>query len=219
MRTASDIAIGMLVLVACGAVAAATPPPDHIVPSWYLGMPVVSRSFEHSAQGFSTEAEIPAPYPYRKALVYLVGIADTSIGASPAQRISMPERTLAMPGHQSVLSCVGAPQSPVLGIAYFVIPGPAANAHNLRADPMPDSSVAGAPLATAIRIGPTWIPLTSHVVIEQGLALNLLRLRFFGANPISWATPSWVRGYPPAEEHLFPPCREQSRAAAAVVLR
>jgi hypothetical protein len=159
-------------------------------------MPVVMRSFELSTEGYLKESDIPARLPYAQSLAYIVGVVDEAIGASPHQRLATPQGgVITMPAHQTVLSCLGAPEAPTLGVAYSVIPGPAANALTVRADAAPEHSVVGAPLATHIRIGPSWVPLTSHAVIDVGLRLDLLRLRFFGANPVSWATPEWGDNY------------------------
>lgn len=173
------------------------PPPDHVVPAWYLGIPVVMRAFELMPEPATREADIPARVPYRQVVSYIVGVVDDSIGASPNQRIPLPDgSTVEMPAHQGVLVCLHAPDTPALGIAYSVIPGPAANRYNLRVDPMPEHSVIGAPLATYIKIGPTWVALNSHTAIEYGLRKSLLRLSFFGANPVAWATPEWDDNYP-----------------------
>lgn len=197
---------------------APTPPIDHVVPVWQQGMPVLMRSFEISAQGYLREADIPADLPYQQSLAYIVGVVDTAIGASPHQRLATPEGgVITMPAHQTVLSCLGAPEAPSLGIAYSVIPGPAANALNLRADAAPDRSLIGAPLATHIRIGPSWLPLTSHAVIDVGLRLDVLRLKFFGANPVSWATPDWSDNYPRLPDAAAP-CSGPTRAPRAYVI-
>lgn len=208
------LAISVLVSIALpsACTADARPPPaDHVVPVWYLGVPVVWRSFE-IGKGYMTEAEIPAKLPWPQHISYIVGVADLSIGASPHQSIPAGPggSMVTMPGHQAVITCMGTPDRPVLGVAYAVLPGPSATVHNLRSDVMPDGSLVGAPLATAVRIGPSWVPLTSHVPIEWGLRMDVLRLRFFGANPTGWATANWDDNYPPMP--LDVPCTSPPRA-------
>ncbi len=173
------------------------PPPDHVVPGFHNGIPVVMRSFEiRPGAPIMVESEIPDTM-YRQVMAYIVGIADPVIGASPHIDITLPNgAVVVMPAHQAVLPCLDTPDDPSLGIAYSVIPGPAATAHNLRTDAMPERSVIGAALASAILIGPSWVPLTGHVPIEYGLHKQILQLRFFGVSPVGWATPDWSEGYP-----------------------
>lgn len=219
VRVSGLITLGVL-LTACAATprGATTRQIDHVVPVWHQGMPVLMRSFEISAQGYLREADLPADLPYQQSLAYIVGVVDTAIGASPHQRLATPQGgVITMPAHQTVLSCLGAPDAPSLGIAYSVIPGPAANTFNLRADPAPEHSLIGAPLATHIRIGPSWVPLTNHPVIDVGLRLDVLRLKFFGANPVSWATPDWSDNYPPLPDAVAP-CSGPTRAPRAYVI-
>lgn len=209
------------VLLACAAARAQAPqvpPPDHVVPAWYLGMPVMMRAFELGSP-IMREEQVPGDSdPWKQRIGYIVGVADASIGASPRQRIALPDgRTIVIPPHQGVLPCLATPASPVFGIAYSVLPGPAASAHDVRADPMPEGSVIGGPLANAIRIGPTWVPLTSHEVIEYGLHKGLLRLRFFGANPVHWATPDWDGNYPYMAS-MVRPCTQPARAPREFML-
>lgn len=190
------------------------PPIDHVVPVWHQGMPVVMRSFELSARGYLRESDIPDELPYVQSLAYIVGVVDTVIGASPHQRLTTADGAiLTMPAHQTVLSCLASPDAPTLGIAYSVVPGRAANDRNLRADAAPEHSLVGAPLATHLRIGPAWVPLTSHTVIEAGLRMDVLRLKFFGANPVSWATPDWSENYRYLAE--APTCDGRTRAHRA----
>ncbi len=194
-------------------------PIDHVVPVWYMGMPAMGHSFEYP-EVFLEEAKLPkeADFPWHQTLSYIVGMADKSIGVSPHQRISPPGAPpMIMPGHQAVVTCLNTPEAPTLGIAYAVLPGPKASKHNVRSDAMPEHSIIGAPLANAIRIGPTWLPLTNHRVIEWGLHKDLLRLRFFGASPIGWYTPDWDNNYPTMPE-MNEPCNAPSRPNPKFVL-
>lgn len=125
VRVSGLITLGVL-LTACAATprGATTRQIDHVVPVWHQGMPVLMRSFEISAQGYLREADLPADLPYQQSLAYIVGVVDTAIGASPHQRLATPQGgVITMPAHQTVLSCLGAPDAPSLGIAYSVIRG------------------------------------------------------------------------------------------------
>lgn len=197
-------------LAACAA-PQGTRPIDHVVPAWYSGMPVMMRSFEIAPQPIVEEAQIPET-SYRQVVAYIVGVVDPSIGASPAQRIPLsPQRSVTMPGHQGVVPCLAEAAAPIFGIAYAVVPGPNADRFNLKTDALPEGSIIGAPLATHVRIGPTWVPLTDHEVIAYGLHKGVLRLRFFGANPVSWATPNWDDNYAAMPE-MVRACDQPRRA-------
>ncbi len=187
------------------------PAPDHVVPAWYMGLPVMMRSFEWSRDPIMVEGQVPESLPYDQTIGYIVGIVDSAIGASPHQTIPTPGGAVSMPGHQGVLPCLHTPDAPSMGIAYSVVPGPNATAYNVRVDPMPPRSVIGAPLATHIKVGPSWTPLTSHTAIELGLHKGWLRLKFFGANPIGWATPNWDENYAFMPE-MVRPCTQPRRA-------
>lgn len=210
-----------LFLLPCGLLAApsSVPPPDHVVPVWYRGLPVVFRSFELApGVGYMREEDVPVETRWNQTISYIVGVVDTAIGESPYRRIHLPGgREVVMPGHQAVITCLGTPGAPLLGVAYSVVPAPQASALDVRSDPMPEDSVIGAPLATAIRLGPAWVNLDNHVAVELGLRLGLLKLAFFGANPVGWATPDWRHGYPPLDLDNDE-CPELSRASPGHLL-
>lgn len=69
---------------------------------------------------------------------------------------------------------------------HFVVPGPNATAGTVRTRPMPPGSIAGAPLAYAIKLGDQWYDLTSAPIILQGVDRGLLRTVDAGFGGAGW---------------------------------
>lgn len=166
------------------------PPPGHVVPGWYLGMPVVVRGRTRHPPGSLNEAAALAQ-PGQKMRVYIVAPVAESIGASPEQRVPLGGRLVTLPEHQATFTCLGNEDSPIAGIGYFVTRASGAAETEVRSQPLPAKAWPSAPLAAALRIGGEWMPLSSHVTIEYGLARGLLELEYFDAGDDMWAAPDW----------------------------
>ncbi|MDX6742416.1 hypothetical protein [Actinocorallia sp. A-T 12471] len=134
-------------------------------------------------------AQIPAPMgsgpsgpePERPdQTIYLVG----NVTATPfAPGLPIPGVGY-MPDHDHVWSTW--PTGIVDGYGQMVIPGPNATAANVKTRPMPEGSLAGAPLAYSIKLGFTWFDLTSSQVIELGLAGGQLATFDIGWGGVGW---------------------------------
>lgn len=170
-------------------------PADHVVPAWYLGVPVVA---------FAYEAEPPGTAPDPTAMkIYVTAPVDTAIGVSPERQVPHPQGVRVLPRHQATLTRMPASDAPRASSGWFVVPGPRASADTVRTQDDPPQSWPGAPLASAVRLGPAWVPLNNHVAIERGLELGLLALRPFSAGAAIWATADWEHYAP---EPLDPGC-------------
>jgi len=175
-----------MVMLAAWLVAAAQPAargPDHVVPAWYLGIPVVIFAAEAS-DGLS------APDPLAMK-VYVTAPTDPAIGVSPQRVIARADGDRVLPSHQATLTRMPPASAPAPSGGWFVVPGPRAATDTVRSQADPKNSWPGAPLAAAIRIGPAWVPLNNHRVIEHGLARGLLALRPFAGGARMWATVDW----------------------------
>lgn len=144
----------------------------HAVPGWYLGVPVLLR------------AQDPPPDIDRKNLpamrVYVHAPVSAAAGAAPTRQVPRPDgKVVTLPPHQDTLESLNAPDSPRLGVGYFVLRGPKGNDQNVRVQPQPEQSWPRSPLVSEIRIGPEWVKVNSHAVIEYGLRSGLLDLQFF----------------------------------------
>lgn len=177
-----------VIALACFGVAAAAsaaraadeaPPAGHAVPGWYLGMPVLLHG---------------APPPEgvdRKTLpqfrVYVHAPVSATAGAAPMKTVTRPDgQQVTLPPHQDTLEAMHSAAAPRLGVGYFVIGGPKATDANTRVQPQPEKSWPRSPLVAEIRIGPEWVKVNSHVVIEHGIQTGLLELQFFDVGGMMW---------------------------------
>lgn len=177
--------------------AKAAPPSRHTVPAWYLGMPVVMRGTSRYPPASLSEVQV-AKLREPTMRVYIVAPASPGMGASPAQNVVVRGRRVVLPEHQAVLRQLSSPDEHRIAVGYFVSRGPRANPRTVRWQEQPDQAWPAAPLVSAIRIGTEWVPLTSHVAIEYGLARGLLALEYFDAGDEQWATLDW-------DEYLYRP--------------
>lgn len=186
-------------LYCAGAGAGETPArgADHVVPAWYLGVPVVAFAYEAGPPG-------GAPDPTAMK-IYVTAPIDVAIGVSPERSVPRPEGVRVLPRHQATLTRMPPSDAPRLSGGWFVVPGPRASTETVRAQDDPPQSWPGAPLASAIRLGPAWVALNNHVAIERGVELGLLALRPFSAGAAIWATADWDHYVP---ERLDPGCED-----------
>lgn len=94
-----------------------------------------------------------------------------------------------MPDHDHVWP--NWPATIVDGYGQLVIPGPNATAATVKTRPMPEGSLAGAPLAYSIKLGGSWFNLTSGQVIQLGLNCGLL-----ATTDIGWGGVGWIEHKP-----------------------
>lgn len=167
------------------------PAGNKVVPGWYLGMPVIMHAKMPALLG-GDGPEAPSD-KYPDLVVYLTGPADKTAGTAPDRMIPTPDGPKALPPHQDTVTQLVGKDDMHDALAYFVIPGPKANSSNTKVQPDPGNSVPGAPLVEEIRVGPVWVKLNSHVVIEYGIKAGLLATKPFpvdigGYGGLMWHT-------------------------------
>lgn len=164
-------AVTLIVSAAC--VEAAQPQADVNKPAWYKGVIV------------QTYAVIPKPdgsvvpdASRRDDVAYLVGyIFDQSPFGG---EIKIPNAPLVVPAHDDVFTRWAYDRRPSDLFGFWIVPGPAAIAtegdpqQNVRVRPMPAGSLAGAPLAYAVKHKGRWRYLTSADAVETGIDYGLL---------------------------------------------
>lgn len=191
-----SLCIGLLWIIPAAAATTAGQP-DHVVPAWYLGMPVVAMAHDTLGMEDRLAGNMPGDVPSMN--VYVTAPVSPTAATSPQRRIELPGGPRTLPAHQITLPRLNTRDAPRLSIAWFVIPGPAATVDNLQTDPRPEGGWSSGPLARAIRIGGEWVPLNSHVVIDFGLQRRILALEYFDGGSVIWATPDW-QSYQPLPE-------------------
>jgi hypothetical protein len=168
---------------------AAAPPPqpgaDRDVYGWYLGVPIRPNAITPPAYGGEGPEAPTDDVP--DLTVYLVGPVDEGSPVGPPREIPGPDGgTVALPPHQQTHDRVVSPDEPHDAIGTFVVAGPEATDETVRlAEEVPDS-VAGAPLATAVRMGAVWADLSNHHAIEWGLDAGLLETVPFEYGGLMW---------------------------------
>lgn len=173
-------------MLACATLVASaqtTTPPvtaDHAVPGWYLGMPVLLHA---SPPPQGVDRATLARFP-----VYVVAPVSASAGSAAMKQVSHPRtgESVALPPHQDTLSALNSMGKPRLGIGYFVIRGPKGSAETVRTQPQPEKSWPSSPLVSHILIGPEWVGLNNHLVVEYGLATGVLALEYFDVGGMMW---------------------------------
>lgn len=138
---------------------------------------------------------------YDDVKVYLIGPADEDhpygpemrrpavdsvSGKPPAGPDGAPSEEIVIPAHDDTFARYAGADTPVDTFGYWVIAGPQASAATVRTRPMPARSLAGAPLAYAVRLDDEWRPLTDASIIERGLAAGLLALKFSNWGGVAW---------------------------------
>ncbi|GAA4038543.1 hypothetical protein [Nonomuraea soli] len=186
MRTLSSLLAALALAVTLGVTAApaqACPPGnpgctfDEHRNGWFGGYVV-----DHYAQIPAPFGSGPgAPAPERPDMtIYLVGnVTDTPFAPGlPIPGVGY------MPDHDHVWPSWTL--SIVDGYGKMIIPGPNATAGNVKTRPMPEGSLAGAPLAYSVKLGHAWFPLTSGQIIQLGLDAGLLATTDIGWGGVGW---------------------------------
>jgi len=192
------------VLLAAGAVLAqftvcasntwgATPPgaaQNKAVPGWYLGMPIVLNARTPPSYGGDGPS---APSPRIPDLtVYLSAPINNDVPHGPERLVKTPRGEMFLPAHIDTVVCVASKSQPRDARGVFVVQGPKGTDANVRVRAMPIAdpkrSFPGAPLVQEIRLGPAWVPLNNHLVIEYGVSLGLLKLVPFEYGGLMWIT-------------------------------
>lgn len=162
---------------------AATPvpfAPTHAVPGWFLGMPVLLFAAPPPA-GIDRRSIESFP-------IYVHAPVSASAGAAATKVVPHPRtgKPVTLPSHQDTLSALNSEAKPRLGVGYFVIAGPRATADTVRLQDQPEASWPSRPLASHILIGPEWVGVNNHLVVEYGLATGQLALEYFDVGGMMW---------------------------------
>ncbi len=174
-----------------GHAADAAMPQDKAVPGWYMGMPIILNAITPKNYG---GAAPNAPVPgVTKMNVYLTGPVRDDVAFAEDRWIPLPTGKRFLPAHQDTLAQFPTKARPFNAMGNFVVMGPKGNAENvkLRDKDFPanaSESFPGAPLAYEIKIGPMWVKLNSHIVIEYGVKAGLLKVVPFEYGGLMWAT-------------------------------
>jgi len=178
--------------------------------NWYMGMPVVASVLIPRNLGGTGPT---APSDKTPIAVYLTAPMGGGVDATADRMIPTPQGPRFLPALQHTLGGVATESQPRDGMGYFVIKGDKGDATNVKVNEFPKevgqapaTSLSGAPLASEIKIGPAWVPLNNHVVIEYGARAGLLKLVPFMYSGRMWAT---ATDGSPLE--VAPPCQTESR--------
>lgn len=155
------------------------PKPEHAVPGWYLGMPVMLAV--NRPEGDVDRRSLPS------MPVYVTAPVTPTSGSSPERTVVRPDGEVFLPAHQDIMTTMADPESPILAIGYFVEIGPKGTPETVRTLDQPDDAWPSKPLASHIRMGTEWIGLNNHLVIEYGLRMGLLQAEFFDVGGLMWA--------------------------------
>lgn len=175
----TSLALGILASAATAQQPSETQTAVHAVPGWYLGMPVLLKA-------------LPVPNDVKRETlpsfrVYVHAPVSATAGAAPMKSVTRPDGSVvALPPHQDTLAALNAAGAPRLGIGYFVLRGPKGTDETVRTQAQPTNSWPSSPLVSEIRIGPEWVKVNSHVVVEYGLTAGLLKLEFFDVGGRMW---------------------------------
>lgn len=168
-------------------------------PAWFGGLEVTAFA-QIPAQAGGSGPGGPST-TYEDQDVYLVGnvfdnrpfapdvripVMDPNTGMPVLDRDGNPQIAAVVPAHDDTFTRFRTERSPIDGFGKWVVPGPQATSDNVRARPMPDKSIAGAPLVYAIRLGGSFVPLTSNAVIQAGLRAGLITTRDAGWGGVGW---------------------------------
>ena len=163
----------LLATAAIGAERHSTPPYDVNKPVWFDGVVVQAYAQIPKPDG----SVVPSP-SRRDDKAYLVGNIFATSPFGP--EIHIPNAPIVVPAHDDVFTRWTEARHPSDVYGFWVVPGPAALVadgdpqQNVRVRPMPAGSLAGAPLAYAIKYRGQWYVLTSGDIVELGLDRGLL---------------------------------------------
>lgn len=138
---------------------------------------------------------------YEDVDVYLIGAVDEDNPYGPELRRpavdlvsgkplagpdGAPSQEIVIPAHDDTFARFAGADTPVDTFGHWVIAGPRASAATVRTRQMPAGSLAGAPLAYAVRLDDEWQPLTDAAIIRRGLDRGLLALKFSNWGGVAW---------------------------------
>ncbi len=189
--------LAALVLLGSAPMPAAASPgkTDRAVPGWYLGLPVQLNAIVPPAYGGEGPEAPSESVPDMR--VMLAAPVRTDLPHAPDRMIPYRGSERLLPAHMNTIEFFPTAQCPHDALGYFVVAGPEATADTVRVRDIADpaESVPGSALAYAIRISFVWVELTSHVVIDAGVAMGLLALVPFEYGGLMWG--EWYGGPAP----------------------
>ncbi len=182
---------------------------DKVSLNWYMGMPVVASVLIPRNLGGTGPT---APSDKAPVTVYLTAPMGGGVDATPDRMIPTPQGPRLLPALQHTLGALAPESQPRDGMGYFVLKGDKGDATNVKVNEFskevaqtPSSSLSGAPLAYEIKIGPTWVQLNSHVVIEYGVRTGLLKLV-----PFMYSGRMWMSAVDGGTLDLAAPCQSEA---------
>ncbi len=165
---------------------------DKVSLNWYMGMPVVAHVLIPQNFGGTGPS---APTDKTPIPVYMTAPMGSGVDATPDRILPTPQGPRLLPAMQHTLGAIASESQPRDGMGYFVIKGDKGDANTVKVNEFsklveqaPGGSLSGAPLAYEIKIGPAWVKLNSHVVIEYGVRAGLLKLAPFSYSGRMWVT-------------------------------
>ncbi len=167
--------------------------------AWFGGLEVTAYA-QIPAQAGGSGPMGPTP-DYEDQDAYLIGnvyenrpfgpevripVIDPATGMPVLDADGNPQIAAVVPAHDDTFTQFRTDRAPFDGFGKWVVPGPNATDHNVKVRPMPELSIAGAPLVYAIRLGRHFVPLTSKATIQAGLRAGVLSLRDAGWGGVGW---------------------------------
>lgn len=173
MQLAARISMGVA-LVALGTALAATPPRPDRRAAWFAGIPVELTLNAEKSRAVS--APLPAsPRMYVTAPTF----AEATFAAAT---IEIDGQRRVVPAHDLVIDQFVSQNAATPALTFFVVPGAKATPDTVRFVEGPSDSLPGRPLVREIFVGTDWVRLTSHVIIEYGVAMGWLALAPYALN-------------------------------------
>jgi hypothetical protein len=179
MKTSTGVmTASAFVLIACAGAAMGAGDARTIERSaWFAGLPVKLQVQIPKAHGGAAPNAPSDAHP--DVLVYVTGATRTGAPSVPEMTVPTPNGPRVLPAHDDVLTRMVPAKTPADSIGYFVVRGPKADESTVRAQADPPNSWPGAPLAREIFVGTDWVRLTNHAIIEYGVAMGWLTLKYF----------------------------------------
>ncbi|MCC5868008.1 MAG: hypothetical protein JJU27_05810 [Gammaproteobacteria bacterium] len=196
MANALGVLVALALLASAQMPASAAPgKTDRAVPGWHLGLPVQLNAIVPPAYGGDGPEGPSDSVPDMR--VMLTSPVRSDLPHAPDRMIPYRGKERLLPAHMNTIEFFPKAQCPHDALGYFVVAGPEATADTVRVRDIDDpaDSAPGSALAYAIRIGFVWVELTSHVVIDAGVAMRLLELVPFEYGGLMWA--QWYGGPAP----------------------
>jgi|GEM_PF-2685424 len=161
--------------------------PDFLRGAWFLGRPITMNVLLPSYQGGSGPA---GPSDARPDLtVYVHGPIDESRPFSDKLfKVPTPKGERTLPLHENTLTRMVAADEDIDVIGHFVTPGPKATADTVHSRAAPADTAADGPLVYEIKLDGAWKLINSHLVIQRGLSLGLVKATAFDYGGQMWTT-------------------------------